>query len=303
MANTSTPNVDVPARPRARWVTVQGYWQLIRPRIIALVLFTLVITALVSSGPNVSPAALVHAVVGSALVIAGAIALNARLERSRDAKMLRTATRPLPAGRLTNGQATWFATAASVLGMVYLLMLTNVWVALLAAASWLMYVWIYTPLKLFTVWQTPIGAVTGAMPVLLGSAAAGDPLNATALALFGVVYFWQFPHAMAVAWLYRDEFAAADLRVATVVDPSGRTAATIAMLGTLLLLPVSLLPVFVGTAGWAYGAIALAAGLGCLLPAIHFFLRRNDHTARRLLGFSLGYIPVVFVAILLTAAR
>jgi protoheme IX farnesyltransferase len=283
-------------------VAIRGYWQLIRPRILGLVLLTLVITAIVSRGSDFSWVLLGHAVAGSTLVILGAIALNARLEYARDVRMPRTAARPLPAGRLTTGQVTWFAVATSVLGMVYLWGLANGWTTALAIASWLIYVWIYTPLKLFTAWQTPIGAVAGAMPVLLGSAAVGHPLSATALALFGMVYFWQFPHAMAVAWLYRDDFAAGDLRVATVVDPSGRIAASISLLGAFALLPISLVPTLIGTVGWGYGVVALAMGISYLAAGLVFFMHRNDRSARQVLLVSLAYIPVVFVAILLAAA-
>jgi protoheme IX farnesyltransferase len=301
MSHTSTSTIDVAAPPQGLLTTARDYWLLIRPRIVGLVLFTLVITAVVTGGPASSWVTIAHAVVGSTLVIMGAIASNARLERTSDAKMIRTARRPLPAGRLTDRQVTRFAAISSLAGIVYLALLVNGWIVALAAASWLIYVWVYTPLKLFTAWQTPIGAVAGAMPVLLGSAAVGDPLNPTALALFGMVYFWQFPHAMAIAWLYRHDFAAADLRVATVVDPSGRSAGRMSLWGAAVLLPIGVVPSLVGMVGWGYGAVALAVGLSYLIPAVLFFLRRDDRSARGLLVASFAYIPLVFVAILLAA--
>lgn len=300
MSPTVTPALEVAVHPRGPLTIARDYWQLIRPRIVGLVLFTLVITAIVSGGRGFSWIGLGHAVVGSTLVIVGAIAFNARIERNSDAKMLRTSRRPLPAGRLSSRQATWFGIVASAAGFAYLPALGNWWLVLLAVASWLIYVWVYTPLKVFTAWQTPIGALAGAMPVLLGSAAVGAPWNPTALALFGVVYFWQFPHAMAIAWLYRQDFAAANLRVATVVDPTGRSAAWMSLAGAVVLLPISLVPVVVGTAGWVYAAIALAVNVAYLVPSGQFFLRRDDPSARRLLRASFGYVPVIFLAILLS---
>lgn len=298
MAQTTTTTLDVAKSQPSRALLLRAFWQLIRPRIVGLVLFTLVITAVVSGGEAFSWAEVAHAVVGSTLVIVGAIALNARLERTSDAKMLRTARRPLPTGELQSGQVTCFGIVASLVGVAYLAVLVNGGIVILAVVSWLIYVWVYTPLKLFTAWQTPIGALAGALPVLLGSAAVGHPLHPTALALFGMVYFWQFPHAMAIAWLYRHDFAAADLRVATVVDPSGRSAAWLSLVGAVVLLPITLAPTLLGAVGWGYGLVALAVAASYLLPAIRFFLDRDDRSARRLLVASFAYVPVVFLAIL-----
>jgi protoheme IX farnesyltransferase len=289
------------AHQRGRAAMVRDYWELIRPRIVALVLFTLLVAAVVS-GVEVPPwTMLVHALAGNALVIVGAIALNQRLEGLSDAKMLRTARRPLPSGRLTAPQVSRFAAVTSAAGLVYLAVCVN-WVAvLLAAVSWLIYVWVYTPLKALTAWQTPIGAVAGAMPALLGAAAAGAPLGAVGLALFGVVYFWQFPHAMAIAWLYRREFARAELRLITVVDPTGRTAGVWAALGAIALVPVSLVPCLVHRAGWGYGAWAAMLGAGYLAAAIGLWRRPGDASARRLLWVSIVYLPVLLAALLVSA--
>lgn len=300
MLQPSTSTLAVSARHRLGSL-LRDYWQLSRPRIVGLVLFAMAITALVCGGETFSWRALLHAILGSTAVIVGAIALNARLERTSDAQMLRTSRRPLPAGRLSRGEVTVLGIVASLVGIIYLALWGNGPTVALAAISWLIYVWVYTPLKLFTAWQTPIGALTGALPVLLGSAAVGKPLHPTALALFGMLYFWQFPHAMAIAWLYRHEFAAARLRVATVVDPSGRTAAWLALAGAVVLVPLSLAPALLGTVGWGYGLVALAVALGYLLPAVQFFRRRDDSTARRLLLASFAYVPVVFLAILVAA--
>jgi len=264
-----------------------------------MVLFTMTITALVAAPEPPAWPVLIHALLGSALVIVGAIAWNQRLEYASDAKMPRTANRPLPAGRLTNRQMTVFGTVATAAGLVYLAVCVNTAIVLLAATSWLIYVWIYTPSKRLTPWQTALGAVAGAMPTLLGGAAADAPLSPTALALFGVVYFWQFPHAMAIAWLYRDQFASAEVRLPTVLDPSGRQAAWLSLLGAVALVPVSLVPVYTGAAGWGYAAVALLLAATYLLPAVRFLLRTDDPSARKLLHASFLYLPAAFMALLI----
>ncbi|MCR4411690.1 MAG: protoheme IX farnesyltransferase, partial [Thermoguttaceae bacterium] len=271
------------------------------PRIVGMVLFTMTVTALVA-GPHMPRwGDLAHALAGSALVIAGAIALNQRIERRTDALMRRTASRPLPSGRMTTRQAARFGLVASTLGLAYLAATTPWTLVGLTLVSWVVYVWVYTPMKVFSAWQTPLGALAGAMPTLMGAAVAGHPGGLMAMGLFGVVYFWQFPHAMAIAWLYRNEFAAANLKVATVVDPSGRVAAVLAVIGATLLLPLGLLPWLAGAASLAYGVASLLLGLGYLASSIDFLRRTDDIRARRLLRVSLVYLPAVFVAVLWAA--
>ncbi|MGO8749949.1 MAG: heme o synthase [Thermoguttaceae bacterium] len=274
------------------------YWRLVRPRIIGLVLFTMAVSALVAGREIPAWTVMAHSILGAALVIAGAIALNQRIERRTDALMFRTARRPLPSGRMTTGQATCFGIVASVLGLLYLAIAAQPAVVALTLISWVVYVWIYTPLKIFSAWQTPWGALAGAMPCLMGGAVAGAPWSVMSLTLFGIVYFWQFPHAMAIAWIYRKDFAAANLKVATVTDPSGRTAALLSLTGALLLLPVSLAPCFTGAAGWGYGLAAILPGTAYLARSIVFLRRTDDATARRLLHVSLLYLPLVFLAAL-----
>jgi protoheme IX farnesyltransferase len=271
-----------------------------RPRIVGLVLFTMAITALIASPKAPAWPVLLHALLGSGLVIVGAIALNQRLELASDAKMPRTARRPLPAGRLSARQATSFAILTTVAGLVYLALLVNRPIVILAGVSWVIYVWVYTPAKMLTTWQTAIGALAGAMPTLLGAAAAGASKSPVGLALFGLVYFWQFPHAMAIAWLYRDQFATAEVRLPTVVDPSGRSAGLLSLMGAVVLLPVSLVPALVRPAGVGYPLAALILGLGYLASAVGFLARRDDRSARTVLRASILYLPLVLLALLLT---
>jgi protoheme IX farnesyltransferase len=281
----------------AGWLSLaSGLWHASRPRIVAMVLFTMTVTALVAAPQPPAWTVLANALVGSALVIVGAIALNQRLEYISDGKMPRTANRPLPSGRLTNRQMTTFGIVTTAAGLVYLALLVNTAIVLLAAISWVIYVWIYTPSKRLTPWQTAVGAVAGAMPTLLGAAAADASLSPNALALFGTVYFWQFPHAMAIAWVYRDQFASAEVKLPTVIDPSGRSAGLLSLMGAVALVPVSLMPVMVGAAGWGYAAVALLLDAAYLLPAIRFLARPEDAVARRLLVASFFYLPAALAA-------
>jgi protoheme IX farnesyltransferase len=264
---------------------------------VALVLLAMAVSAW-TTAQSPSWAAIGHALVGTALVIAGAIALNQRLECQGDAKMARTAGRPLPAGRLSRRQVTRFGLAATLIGLAYLAVATNAMLTALAAVGWLIYVGIYTPLKTRSAWQTPIGAAAGALPVLLGAAAVGRSLSPWAIVLFGIVYFWQFPHSMAIAWLYRHEFAAAGVKVAVVTDPTGRAAGIWAALGAAALLPISLSPLYFSLAGTRYAVCAAVLGAGFLGLATEFACRRNDSAARRLLWASLIYLPALLAALI-----
>ena len=298
-----TPSPRHPVTPSPRHAiasSIISCLRLVRPRIVGMVLATMTVSALVAGPEAPAAAELVHALVGTGLVIVGAIALNERAERQSDAKMARTAGRPLPSGRITAAQAGWFGVAASGVGMAYLGLLADWTLVGLAAVSWGLYVVLYTPLKVRSAWQTPLGALAGAMPTLMGAAAAGALWSVEGLTLFGVVYCWQLPHAMAIAWLYRGQFAAAGVQVASVIDPSGRTAGAIAMLGAGLLLPVSLVPWWAGMAGWGYSLAALALGLGYAGAAFAFCLRRDEPAARLLLRTSLAYLVGILLAMLLT---
>ncbi|HUT95499.1 MAG TPA: heme o synthase [Thermoguttaceae bacterium] len=275
------------------------YWRLIRPRIVLLVLFAMAVAAWTSGEQRPAWTDLAHALVGTALVIAGAMALNQRWEVRGDARMPRTSGRPLPTGRLTARQVTGFGLLVSAAGLGYLLVASQPGVVVLALASWVVYVLLYTPLKSRTIWQTPVGAAAGAMPVLIGAAVARTPMSPMALSLFGIVCLWQFPHAMAIAWLYRQEFASAEVRVATVVDPSGRAAGVLAVLGAAALVAVSMIPPALALVGWTYAGVAMLLGAGYLACAVRFLGRRDDASARWLLRASLVYLPAVFAALLL----
>lgn len=290
----ATPNRQGPAL----FLLLRDYWQLIRPGILGMVLFTLAVAALIARPEVPSWPVIAHALVGSGLLIAGALALNQRIEHRSDAAMRRTRRRPLPSGRLSARHAAWFGAIASTAGLAYLAAFAEPAVVVIGLASWVVYVWLYTPMKMLSAWQTPLGALSGAMPILMGAAAAGEARSLTGLTLFGILYFWQFPHAMAIAWLYREDFAAARLKVASVIDPTGRTAAVVSLAGAMFLVPISLLSTFSGRTGWGYMATAIVAGVVYLACAMIFFRCRDDRTARWLLRASLIYLPAVCIALL-----
>jgi protoheme IX farnesyltransferase len=168
-----------------------------------------------------------------------------------------------------------------------------------AASSWVVYVCLYTPLKRLTAWHTAVGAVSGAMPVLIGAAAVEATMRPTALALFGVAYLWQGPHTMAIGHLYRNEYARAGIRVASVVDPSGRLAGVVAVLTAGALLAVSVLLTWLGPAGWGFACFAAILGLLYLAASIRFASRRDEPSSRLLLRLSLVYLPLVLAGYLI----
>lgn len=278
---------------------MQDFWQLIRVGPLVGVLVSMVAAALIAGEPPIPWTPVVHSVVGMALLIGGAAAMNQRLESRSDARMKRTSRRPLPAGSLTAGQVTSVGTVSSAMGIVYLVAFVGVDAAAIAMSSWMIYVLVYTPLKRVTVWQTPLGAVAGAMPMLVAAAAVGSLLSPMSCVLFGMIFFWQFPHTMAIAWIHRHEYAAGKLRVATVVDPTGRSAGVLAVLGAGCLLLVSLIPPLLSLVAWPFAVVAALAGLTGLLFAVRFLLRPTDSSARSMQWVSRIHLPGLLIALLL----
>jgi protoheme IX farnesyltransferase len=236
---------------------------------------------------------------GTTLVASGASAFNQWLEIATDARMPRTADRPLPAGRISARQAFTFGFVTTVSGALLLAYQVNLTTAALGLATWFLYVVVYTPLKRITPLNTVVGAVAGAIPVLMGWAAVDVRFGLPAAALFMIVFLWQFPHFMAIAWLYRDDYARGGMKMATVVDPSGRSAARQSFFAALALIPVSLLPAMLHSAGPMYFAWAALLGtlqLGC---AAWFLLDQNERTARVLLRATLIYLPSLLLMLML----
>lgn len=269
------------------------YLTLAKPRITALVLASAAAGFhLGSPGPLDLPL-LGHALLGIALVAGGTNAMNQVLERDVDARMARTRHRPLPAGRISATRAAVFAAALAVSGTAYLAVAVNGLTACLAALTFLLYDLGYTPLKKVHPVAILVGAIPGALPIAGGWAAAGGELGAGAWALFGVLFLWQLPHFLALAWLFREDYRRAGLKMPTADDPGVRAVRHQALICCLALVPVSLLPAYLGLGGRAYFWGALALGLVFVGRAARFAARPAAPTARGLFRYSLLYLPLL----------
>lgn len=309
MSTGSTPScapapgveVAVPLRAVLR-DRVADYIELTRPRIALMALLTVSVgfSLAASHAWNIVP--LLHALFGIGLAAVSSSVLNQLLERSTDALMPRTANRPLPTERLSIREAFLFGTLSGVGGCLYLLAFVNPLTALLALLTVVSYVTLYTPLKRRTSFCTVIGAVSGAMPPVLGWTAAGGPLDARALALFAILFLWQFPHFLAIAWLYRDDYARGGLRMLPGSGEQRGVTGLIAVVYALALVPAALLPselaVAESLAGSRYTAASLLLGLGYLAFAVRFAKRETTRTARDLLWASLVYLPFLLMALM-----
>ena len=269
------------------------YLEMTKPRIVVLELIVAGAAACLAMPHGLNVIVVLHALFGTALVAASASIANSWWERDSDALMPRTADRPLPTGRVTSREALVLSALLLALGLGWLIFKVNLLTAGLGLASWIVYALIYTPLKKRTPLNTVVGAVAGAAPILMGWTATGAPLNLTAMALAGVLFLWQFPHFMAIAWLYRRDYAGAGHQMLSVVDPSGMRCGAQAIVGALLLVPVSLIPAVMPTGGspLIYFVWALCLGTVQLALAIRFALFRDEKSARTLLRATLLYLP------------
>lgn len=287
----------------SRWlVRLSDYWELTRPKIALLVLATVAAGAFLARWALPDGWLLTSALIGTALVASGASIANQWLERFTDRKMLRTADRPLAAGRLGEIEALALVLATTLPGLAILWFGASPAAALWAAASWLIYVVMYTPMKTMSVWNTQVGAISGALPVIIGWTAIEGELSLRVVALTAIVFLWQFPHFMAIAWLYRGQYSQAGILMLTVVDPSGRRAGAQAVVGAAAVLLVSAVPAWcaytLSPAGaLAYLAVALVLGLLQLACAAWFYLHPCETSSRWLLRASLVYLPGVLVMV------
>ncbi len=212
-----------------------------------------------------------------------------------------TRNRPIPTGRIESRRARSVALALSLLGLFYLALFSSPGVSAVATLNWLFYVACYTPLKAVSVWQLPVGSVAGAMPIVIGGAVVQAPMSPLTVILFGIVFWWQFPHAIAIAWIYRDHYAQANLQVASVRDPSGKLPGVLAVVGAVVLLPISLLPVTMQYTNLIFGAVALVAGLVYLVLSVQFLRTRADQSAHHVLWASFLYLPAILFTLLGTS--
>jgi protoheme IX farnesyltransferase len=278
---------------RAGWLArTADLVELTKPRIVAMELIAVAVSAKLAAPWGIDGWVLLHTVIGAGLVAASAGAFNQWLERDTDARMSRTASRPLPAGRLAAWQVVAFGMLTLVIGITQLAVFVRFATAGWALATWSVYVFVYTPLKTRSPLNTAVGAVSGALPILIGWSATGTPLDMRAFAVAGGMFLWQFPHFMAIAWLYRHDYDRGGQRMLTVVDPTGLRAGAQAVVGALALIPVSLVPALTPQAGSSaiYCFWALILGAAQLAAATKFIYRRNDQTARSLLRASLAYL-------------
>jgi protoheme IX farnesyltransferase len=246
---------------------------------------------------------MLHALAGTALIAAGASALNQLIERDYDSKMRRTQNRPLPSGRLQPQTVLIVGSSCAVIGLVYLALAVNPITALLGACSFISYVFIYTPLKRVTWLNTAVGAIPGALPPLMGWTAARGELTSEGWALFAILAFWQLPHFLAIAWIYRDEYAKAGFQMLPVIDPQGHRTARQAVSHTLGLLPISLCPYLFKLTGTIYLAGALILGLAFIWFAIQFARQLTIARARQLFYVSILYLPLLLVLMVLDKVK
>jgi protoheme IX farnesyltransferase len=278
------------------------YLELTKPRIAVMVLVTVAVGYCLAAGSATELMHLVHAVIGTGLVAAGASVLNQVLERQTDALMHRTENRPLPAGRLQPLEVLFYGTALGAGGLAYLaLLVQQPWCVAVAALTFASYVGIYTPLKRRTTLNTLVGAVPGALPPLIGWTATGQPLTVMAGILFLVLFLWQVPHFLAIAWNYRADYGRAGLRMLPVLDETGRVTGRQMVVYCCCLVSVSLLPVTLGLAGVVYLAGVGMAGAGFLYTTLRFCADATNGNARLVLRFSLLYLPAVLLLLLLSS--
>ena len=275
-----------------RW---RDFAELTKPHITLMVVLTTLVGFLLATPGALDWWLLAHTLLGTALLAGGASALNQFFERSIDARMRRTARRPLPAGRLAPAKALAFGVGLGIAGGLYLLWTVNALTALLGVLTLASYVFIYTPMKPRSNLNTIVGAVPGAIPPMMGCTAVTGELDLLAWALFGILFLWQMPHFLAIAWLYRTDYQRGGLAMLPVEDSRGDRTARQMMLWAAALVPVSLLPSVLGVSGLLYLVSAFLLGVGFLASAVAFGFYQNPRTARRVVLASVAYLPLVLI--------
>jgi protoheme IX farnesyltransferase len=299
---TALPDAGIALAPvaAARPSRLVDFYELTKPRMNFLVVVTTMVGFYMAMRPGFADwALLAHTLMGTALAAAGASVLNQYVERDHDGLMRRTANRPLPAGRVSPVEAMLLGVALSVGGTLYLAALVNVLTAALGALTIATYVLLYTPMKRWTTLCTVVGAVPGAIPPMMGWTAATDALSPQAWALFGILFFWQMPHFLAIAVLYRDDYARGGFRMLPVVDEDLLVTGRQTVLYGAALVPVSLLPVMLRMAGPLYLLAAVVLGLTFLGFGIHCALGKRRADARRLFLVSIIYLPALLAVMML----
>ena len=290
--------MDAEALPLAR-ASAADWLELTKPRITTMVVFTAMVGFVVASPASPWSGLLAAALVGTGLVAGGASVLNMVMERDTDALMRRTRTRPIPAGRIRPAEARWFGALLTLSGLALLASLCGALAALVAFATWASYLFLYTPLKRRTHLSTLVGAAPGALPPVIGWAAASGRLEPGAFILFAIVFLWQIPHFLAIAWLYREDYERAGFPMLPVIDREGRITGRQAVLHSVALVVVSLAPVAAGLGDAVYLAGAVILGIALTLAALRLARARDVVAARTLFVASVLYLPALTSLLLL----
>lgn len=271
-----------------------AYFELTKPRIAFMLVLTAAAGFYLGSDKGFNWMLFINSMAGIALLAFGVSTLNQFIEKKTDALMERTARRPLPSGKLSSVEALIFGSFLIILAEIYLAYFVNGLTALLGIIVIIGYVFLYTPLKTRTSASTAIGALPGAMPPLMGFTAAANEITLSAWVMFAMLFLWQFPHFLAIAWMYREQYAKAGILMLPVVEPEGKITARQIVLFTILLVPVSLAPFFFGFAGLIYLIGAVVLGLWFLYASIQAARAKSVAQARKLLLISVLYLPLIF---------
>lgn len=278
---------------------IAAFVELTKPRIAFMLLLTSAAGFYLGNRGTFDLVLFVNAMIGITLLAFGVATLNQWLERRTDVLMDRTATRPLPTGKVLPTEALIFGVLLCVSSEVYLYFLVNPLTAVLGLTVIVGYVLLYTPLKTRTSASTAIGAIPGAMPPLMGWTASANEITLGAWALFAFLFLWQFPHFLAIAWMYKEQYAKAGILMLPVVDPSGRITARQIVLFTIMMVPVSLAPFFLGFAGWIFLVASTVLGIWFLVESVRTARAKTPEMARRLLLVSVLYLPIIFAILVI----
>ncbi len=280
-------------------LTYRSAWSvfsdLVKVRLTTLVLLTTLAGFYLATTDGMQVVLLLHTMVGTALLACGSSVLNQYLERHHDSLMPRTESRPLPAGLMHPERALWFGILLSITGCFYTWFFVNLLTCILGTLTLALYIFVYTPLKRLTSFNTVVGAIPGALPPLMGWTAVRGSLDAGGWSLFLILFLWQLPHFLAIAWMYKEEYGAAGYVMLPNVDPSGKKTARHALLYTIFLLPCSLLPVHFNVAGSLYAVGASVLGAGFIWQAIKFSSALDRTRARHLFFYSIIYLPLLLL--------
>jgi protoheme IX farnesyltransferase len=278
---------------------LKEYWELTKPRLSLLSIITAIVGYLVAN-PSRNFTELFALIIGTAFAAGGAGTLNQWLEREVDARMVRTRNRPLPSGQIKPLHAFVYGMALSVSGCCVVTFGTNLLAGVLTVATLISYLCVYTPMKRISPWSIQVGAIPGALPPLIGWAAAMGDVSGLGWILFGVLFAWQIPHFMAIAWTYRKDYALGGMPMLPVIEPTGSKAARESIFYCVLLLVISVMPVFLGYTTWVYGSIAVLLGAYYLKRAIDFAVKEDrEVTARKLFFASISYLPFLLAVLVI----